>query len=52
MEKYELVIIWVTGEKEIVEYDNQQLAENAERGYKRAFGNQIQWSGTRRKRRY
>ena len=51
MEKYELVIIWDTGEEDVVEYDNQQMAEHAERGYKRAFGKQIQWSGTRPKRR-
>lgn len=50
MKKYELVIIWETGEKEVHEYESQQLAEQAERGYKKAFGNQIQWSGTRPKR--
>lgn len=47
MRKHELVIIWETGEKEVHEYESQELAEQAERGYKAAFGNQIQWSGTR-----
>ena len=45
--KYELVIVWETGEKTITEYESQELEEKAERGYKTAFGNQIQWSGTR-----
>lgn len=47
MSKHELVIIWETGEKEVHEYENRELAEQAERGYKNAFGNQIQWSGVR-----
>ena len=47
MRKHELVIIWETGEKEVHEYESQELAEQAERGYKAALGNQIQWSGTR-----
>lgn len=48
--KYELVIIWDTGEKEIHEYSSQEHAEQAERGYKKAFGKQIQWSGIRPKK--
>lgn len=47
MRKHELVIIWETSEKEVHEYESRELAEQAERGYKAAFGNQIQWSGTR-----
>ena len=45
--KYELVIVWETGEKEITEHESQELAEKAEQRYKVAFGNQIQWSGIR-----
>lgn len=45
--KYELVIVWEAGEKNIIEYESQELAEKAKQGYKVAFGNQIQWSGTR-----
>ncbi len=45
--KYELVIVWETGEKTINEYESRELAEQAERGYKTAFGNQIEWSGVR-----
>lgn len=48
--KYELVIIWESGEKEVHEYDSQDTAERAARGYKNAFGNQIAWTGTRPKR--
>lgn len=47
--KHELVIIWDTGEKQVLEYESEELAEQAERGYKKAFGNQIQWSGIRPK---
>lgn len=45
--KYELVIVWEAGERNIIEYESQELAEKAEQRYKVAFGNQIQWSGTR-----
>lgn len=45
--KYELVIVWNLGEKNIIEYESQEQAEKAEQGYKVAFGNQIQWSGIR-----
>lgn len=47
MGKYELVIIWETGEKEVHEYESQQLAEQAQQGYSKAFGKQIEWSGVR-----
>ena len=47
--KYELVIIWDTGEKEVIEYESEELAMQAERGYRRAFGRQIEWAGIRRK---
>lgn len=47
MRKYELIIIWLTGEKEIYEYNTREEAEKAEQGYKMAFGNQISWTGIR-----
>ena len=46
---YELVIIWETGEKEITPYNTEQEAEQAESNMFKAFGNQITWSGIRRK---
>ena len=42
--KYEFVIIWDTGEKEIHQYDDIETAERAEAGMKMAFGRQIEWS--------
>ena len=48
--KYETIIIWYTGEKEVYEYDTREEAEKAAEGYRMAFGNQIQWAGTRVKR--
>lgn len=49
--KYELVIIWDTGEKEIHEYESEALARQAEAGYRRAFGRQIEWTCVREGRR-
>ena len=46
--KYELVVIWETGEKEVHGYKSQEEAEEASRGYKMAFGNQIAWVGIRK----
>lgn len=46
---YELVVIWSTGEKEIYEYKNEEEASEAAEGMKMALGNQIAWTGTRRK---
>ncbi len=45
--KNELVIIWTTGEKEVHGCSNWEDAEEAERGFWMAFGNQISWSGVR-----
>ncbi len=45
---YELIIIWKTGEKEVNSYASIEKAEEAERGYKTAFGNQISWTGIRK----
>ena len=46
--KYELVIVWDTGEKEIHEYNTQEEAEIMAQGDRTAFGNQISWTGIRR----
>ena len=48
--KYELVIIWGTGEKEIHEYADEALARQAEAGYLKAFGRQIEWTCIREKK--
>lgn len=45
--RYELVIIWDTGEKEVIPYSTEDKAKEIERGYHRAFGKQIQWTGIR-----
>lgn len=42
--KYQLVILWTTGEKDVHNYKTQYTAENAEKNMKMAFGNQIAWS--------
>jgi hypothetical protein len=50
MKKWELVIVWETGEQDIYEYETEQEAEAAGRGMRIALGNQIGWYGVRRKR--
>lgn len=49
MLKYELIIIWETGEKEIHAYNTKEKAEEIGQGMKMAFGNQVQWYGVRKK---
>ena len=44
---YELVIVWSSGETEVFKCPDKESAEKAERGYKKAFGNQVEWSGIR-----
>lgn len=46
--KYELVIVWSTGEKETYLYDSLDKAQDAEKGYKMAFGSQL-WTCINRK---
>ena len=50
MTLYELVVVWDTGEKDIYTYNTLDEAEQAGRDKKVALGNQIAWTGTRRKR--
>lgn len=47
--KYELVVIWSDGQKEIHEYPTYEDADSVGRGYKIAFGNQVSWYGVRAK---
>lgn len=43
--KYELIIIWETGERETAVYNSKEEAQNIEKGFYMAFGSQIQWTG-------
>ena len=45
--KYELVVIWETGEKEVHKYNNLEDAKEAENSFRMAFGNQVSWTGIR-----
>lgn len=45
--KYELVIVWSNGDKDIYEYDTKEKATSAGDGMKMALGNQIEWYGVR-----
>ena len=47
---WELVIIWASGEKEVVEYDSRQRATQGGRNYEMAFGTQVSWWCVREKR--
>lgn len=47
--KYELVVIWTTGEKEIIECQNLEDAIRIQRNYLMSFGNQIQYCEPRKK---
>ena len=51
MKKWELVVVWSTGETDVFEYNTEEEAESAGRGMRTALGNQIAWYGTRQKRR-
>lgn len=45
--RYELVVIWETGEKEIYAYATREKAEETSANMKKVFGNQIAWTGVR-----
>lgn len=45
--KFELVIIWSNGDKEIWEYQMEEEAKEVEEGMYVAVGNQISWSCVR-----
>ena len=44
---YELVIIWSTGEKEIVICKDEAECERAAANMRMAFGAQVAWTGSR-----
>lgn len=46
--RYELVVVWDTGEKNVYQYETEAEAEAAGHNMKMALGNQIAWYGTRR----
>ena len=43
--KYELIVIWESGEKQTYLYDTYEAAKQGERGMKMANGKQISWTG-------
>lgn len=45
MKRYELVVIWDTGEKEVYEYKTEEEAQRLLKDLHFAFGNQISWMG-------
>lgn len=46
--RFELVVIWDDGEKEVFSYPTEAEAKEAEDGYHKSFGNQLKWTGVRR----
>lgn len=48
--KYELVIIWDTGERETALYNTLEKAEKVEKGFYMAFGKQIAFTCINEKR--
>lgn len=47
---YELVIIWSTGEKEIVVCKTETECDKVAANMRMVFGNQIEWAGSRPKK--
>lgn len=47
--KYEIVVVWSTGEKQIFGYATREEAEQAKAGYEMAFGSQV-WVCVRERR--
>lgn len=46
--RYELIIVWFNGDKNIYVYESREYAEQAGAGMKMALGEQIAWYGVRR----
>lgn len=44
MKRYELIVIWDTGEKETHEYSSKEEAEKIEQGFHRVFGKQVEFT--------
>ena len=49
MKKYELIVIWETGEKNIDIFETYGAAVKAEKNMIMAFGRQIVWTGINEK---
>lgn len=47
---YELVIVWSTGEKEIVVCKTEAECDRVAANMRKAFGAQIEWAGSRPRR--
>lgn len=47
--RYELIVVWFNGDKDIYAYESREAAEQAGAGMKMALGEQIAWYGVRRK---
>lgn len=47
--EYILIVIWYNGERDEYDYPTREEAEEAEKGYHMAFGNQISWTGIDKK---
>ena len=45
--RYEAIIIWFTGEKEIHQFKTEAEARACCKRYVMAFGDQVDWSGVR-----
>ena len=46
--KWELVVVWECGDKDVFEYSSEEKAQSGAKTYKWAFGNQVQWCGVRK----
>ncbi|MBO4675765.1 MAG: hypothetical protein J5601_06770 [Elusimicrobiaceae bacterium] len=49
MYKYELIVKWSTGEATSDFFDTEEAAKRAAENLKRAFGGQVEWTGTIKK---
>lgn len=50
MIRYELIVIWDTGEKETYDYETLEAARQGEANMRMAFGYQIAWAGINERR--
>ena len=48
--KYELVVVWTSGETQVYECKNREDAKRAQKNMLMAFGNQIQYCEPRKAR--
>ena len=47
LERWELVVVWDTGETDVYGYETETEARAAGAGMKMALGNQVEWYGIR-----